>query len=294
MKSRLASMLLALLGLSLQAQVEFSARVDTPQTLLAQPVVLELTASQLTATPQWPPFPDSTAFELLDADTLYPNPNTAVLRWEMVAYDSGYCIIPPLALIHNEDTLWSDPVLVRVEFPPIDPQTEPADIRGLETVPPLWPLLVLVGLKLLAILTALIMMLRKRRQAQRTATPPPVLTPWQQAQHTLLALKKRGAWEQDPVKDFCTTVSDTLRRYAEHTWEAPVMERTTAETALLLAEAGMAAPSVSQLIQLLQWADMAKFARQEPTPAERLHHLDQALDWLVTNPPNAPAHDPVD
>lgn len=284
----LALITLCLVGHLLPAQVQFVVAPDTPATQLAMPLTLQLTATGLSETPQWPAFPDSTAFELLHADTAYPNATTAILRWEIAAYDSGYCVFPPLTLLHGSDTLTADPVVIYVQFPEVDPNAELADIHAPETVLPLWPLLIVLGLKLMAIITALIMMLRHRRSTplHNTRSVPP--SPLEQARQTLLALRHSSAWERQPVKTYCTTLSDTLRRYAETAYQAPVMERTTAETRTLLLDAGMEPHAVETLVQLLQWADMAKFAKGEPAPAERLHQLDQALAWLETAIPQVP------
>ena len=161
--------------------------------------------------------------------------------------------------------------------------TDVRDLAPLVAFPrPWWPYL-LLALAVLLFLGVLFYVLRRRNQAPPALPPPPPepeISPYDVARERLRALEA-GAHLDDAeaVKPFFVELSDILRSYLEHRIGVPALERTTSE--LLRELEGrtvrykLPGPAPARLREILQLADLAKFAKLTPPPAEGLAALDE-------------------
>ena len=264
-------------------QAVFQAYPDTNRVRLGEPFAVTATLEP-GHDAVWPALDLGERMDLWRMDTLQWDDKAHVLKLTVAAYDSGFVAFPPLMVIQGGDTLTSDPFPIYVEFPAEDPSVELHDIHDPAWVPPVWIIWALVGMKLLWTLLIAFFMLRKR---QKPEMAPPVvpLSPWQEAISGLQKMEASRAWETRSVKEFYTGLTDVLRLFGEKTWSIPLMEETTRNIQGLLLQAGLPQDQVHLFVGILEEADLAKFARNEPDAFVRKGHLEMAMEWIQTQKP---------
>jgi hypothetical protein len=171
----------------------------------------------------------------------------------------------------------------------------PADTAGVKPKPPrdvlgpdrLWwpPLLVIAGV--LLVLMGLYWWWRERRQGP-VMEPMPQLTPRQRALAALDHVRTLGLLEAGEAKAFYSLVTEALRRYLaelDGTWGEDL---TTREVVGRMARASRSA-DVRELRDLLDAADLVKFARRKPGRVEAEAEWARVRRWVARFGPPAPA-----
>jgi hypothetical protein len=197
-------------------------------------------------------------------------------------------------------TLASDSAFV--DIVPLLPVGSPPlkDIRGLERTPGPSPLPILLGLGL--ILGSFLIYLRQRRKrpvsivAQLEVLPRVEVTPPSSYEMAMAELERiaRENWPaQGQAARHYAAVADTLREYLERAEALPARERTSAEVLWSLpphlTEDGLR----ERFRDILEEADLVKFARWRPdlSAADRFLEQSRALlkSWHETDAPVAQA-----
>lgn len=102
---------------------------------------------------------------------------------------------------------------------------------------------------------------------RRKIKPKDVLTLRERTLLALGELKKKEDWNKGREKEHYSAFSSILKMYIGARFELNLMERTTYETKLLLQQKGLNPTLVNRIHELLQEADLIKFAKQ---PSEDL------------------------
>ncbi len=217
-------------------------------------------------------------------DTLPPNAQNGQATIKLTrtlsitSWDSGYWAVPPFVFTINGDTVETKPMLLTVNTVEVDTSaTTIRDIKEIYDVPYGWKDWVrdnwhwLAGGAVVAGLLAWGTMWYVRRRR----TPKSVVAVAEPAKplhvRTLLALEevdKKKLWQQGLVKDYHSAVTDILRGYIEDRFQVPALESTTDDLLGILRMSSMGAAQREQLANLLRMADMVKFAKWTPLPAE--------------------------
>jgi hypothetical protein len=116
----------------------------------------------------------------------------------------------------------------------------------------------------------------------RTPLPPPV------APH-VRALEELRALEEEltvPAKMFYSRLTDILRAYLEGAFNAPALDRTTAEIFAELKALSITTDQRLGLRTVLEDGDLAKFAKLEPTEEERLTDFQRVRDFVLATKPD--------
>ena len=197
----------------------------------------------------------------------------------VTCFDSGAHYIPPfyfkLKTGDRTDSIRSNDLTLFVKFPPVDLKRGPADIKKpfaapvtLKEIAP-W----LLGIILIAAIVFLIIYAISRRRKnkplfQRPAKPK--LPPHIIALQELDKLKSEQLWQHEKVKDYYTRLTDIVRVYIEDRFEMPAMEQTTHEilTGIKSLQSQIDAGSLNELKEILELADLVKFAKLAPLPNE--------------------------
>lgn len=150
----------------------------------------------------------------------------------------------------------------------------PADLKpALEAPRTWWPLWVAAGIALLAGLVAWLVArrLRAREDAVRgeaSAPAAPARPAWEIAMEELDAIAEaRWVERGEPARQY-EAVTETLRRYLENRYGIPALESTTDDLRELLRNAPIRGDLASRVLSLLGEADLVKFAKGIPDPAE--------------------------
>jgi hypothetical protein len=183
-------------------------------------------------------------------------------------------------------TLTSDSAFVSVValLPAGNPPLK--DIKALERRPGPSLLPYLGGFALLLGLLAFYVLRRRSRSAPYTgetvaAPPQPLLTPYEVALEELRRLEQEDWPARGQVARHYAGAADTLREYLEAAESVPARERTSAEVLWSLpphlAESGLR----ERLREVLEDADLVKFARMRPEPAMAHQFLERCRELLT-------------
>ncbi len=151
---------------------------------------------------------------------------------------------------------------------------EKMDIRGIKSVLSIaqnffQPVVIMIAALLLAGL-AIFLISRMRRNPLAALTQERVLTPEEEALLHLSRLFDSDLLRKGKVKDYYLRLSEVLRVYFEKRFGILAVELTTFETMLVLAQKEINPALLEKINEVLQAADLAKFAKWKPEPKEIL------------------------
>lgn len=108
-------------------------------------------------------------------------------------------------------------------------------------------------------------LLRKKEKQRQLAEKPIVIRPAHEvAFEKLDALDEKQLWQQGKIKEYQTELTYTVREYLENRFGIQALESTTGEINRSLKEVDFDSKHSSDLNNILQIADMVKFAKAEP------------------------------
>jgi hypothetical protein len=138
---------------------------------------------------------------------------------------------------------------------------------------------------------ALVVFLLRRRRRTATAPPPPPPRPAHElALEQLQQLRGAGLWQRGEIKAFHSQLSHIVREYLEGRFAIPALESTTDEILAALRRTDLAEEWRLRLRQMLQTADLVKFAKAVPPENVHEEQLGQAVDFVTaTKPEEEPA-----
>ncbi|MCL3781255.1 hypothetical protein EMN47_12770 [Prolixibacteraceae bacterium JC049] len=195
----------------------------------------------------------------------------------VTSFDSGQHQIPPfyfkLDFKNVKDSLKSNALTLNVGSFDVDLQKGITDIKPpheapltlKEVSPYILGVIILGGIIFLIFYT-----IRRRKRGQSLVGPPP--KPLEPAHiialRELERVKSEALWKDDKEKQYYSDMTDILRNYIEYRFEVPAMESTTDEILRdLTANKGLITEKAKeQLTQVLQLADLVKFAKYKPLP----------------------------
>ncbi|MEI8084747.1 MAG: hypothetical protein WCG93_00895 [Paludibacter sp.] len=209
-------------------------------------------------------------------------------RYLVTAFQDSLMYIPPFPFVLNGDTVWSKSLSLKVVQPfkidtaansiaDIKPVFEPKfDWMGLMKT-------ILLGLVIIALLVLLYFILRKywMKKPIFEATPEKVLPPFVIALNHLDKIKQEKPWQQNRVKEYHTELVDVIREYIEKSFDINCMEMTSIEILEHLGDLRREQKTAYfALKQMLQLADLVKFAKWNPTPDEHESSLTNAYSFV--------------
>jgi hypothetical protein len=97
----------------------------------------------------------------------------------------------------------------------------------------------------------------------------------------LQQLRDKKLWQQNEIKQYHSELSDVLREYLEKRYQVKTQEKTTDEIFAGLKHMAIADENRNKLRQILVLADLVKFAKEKPIPAENEQSMDSAVSFVV-------------
>lgn len=273
----------------------------------------------------FPVYPDTliTGIEVLDMlplDTIISHDvMTLRQKYLITSFDSTLYHIPYIPIIDGSDTvksnsfglkvtsvMLSEPVLEYLDRMKTG-QTDSIDFNALELhdikpniEPPfvwqdyasyLWVVLLII-LFIALIALGLYFALRKKKKGY-FFTPQVVLPPHIVAIRELDKIKKEKLWQQGLEKKYYTELTDVVREYIEKRFSLNAFEKTSDEILTSMKSNIEAESSFESLKQILQLADLVKFAKYKPLPNE--NDLSLVNAYLFVNQTKIePKEEPVE
>ncbi len=271
-------------------EVSVSAQLDSTVIFIGGQIDLKLEVSQPeNLTIAFPLLTDTITknIEIVKAGPVdsVPQDNSRILlqqTYRITSFDSGLHYIPPIrfelantALTHPLETE-AMALMVVNPFEEVDPQKGITEIKTPLNTPfhiselyRYWPYL--AGLIVLGLIVAFIIFKYYNRQMTipLLKKEKPKLAPHVVALERLDHIKSEKLWQRDLVKRYYSDVTDTLRHYIEERFMIRAMEQTTDEIMRAFQSIDLReVKSIDNLKQILQTADLVKFAKYEPLPDE--------------------------
>jgi hypothetical protein len=176
-------------------------------------------------------------------------------------------------------------MLLEVHTPEVDMEEDIKDITSPLKVPvtfaELWPWLlgiVVIG----AAIGFLIYYLKKRKSSQPLIQirKKPVLPPHQVAFEELEKLRAKKLWQSGKIKQYHTELTDIVRTYIQSKFNIRASELVTSEILEELEKIHLPPETLSKTRQMLELADLVKFAKEHPLPEDEERSMNYAIDFV--------------
>ncbi len=276
--------ILQVLHLQAQQLPLISSQVDTTTIRIGEQIRLSVTAQ--TDTLSFADFPEITELGDMEVvsssqiDTLQKKPVRKLRKdYYLTQWDSGTYQVAPLLVRINDSILSTDSLQIKVQPVAVDTTRQglydykpPISVDGKEItetnnkISPLWWLLLLP-------LSGLGYYWYKRRKAVMQARKKK-LTPYEKAQKTLHQLTKQKLWLKNKVDEHYLKLTDTLKTYLEDELSMSAKEKISSQLLhdlkkFRFEDGSYLSPDLLERLQMMfQRADLAKFAKLQPNPAD--------------------------
>jgi len=206
----------------------------------------------------------------------------------ITSFDTGFYYIPPQPVIVFDEyetyTVYTEPTYLEVIGVPIDTTNTVRDIKSVEKVPVtigevmqyLIPALILAAI----IYFAVIYFIRKKKNKPIFKPAKPEEPAYITALRELDKIKAQKLWQQKQLKEYYTRITYVVRWYIEKRFSFNALEQTSDEILEKVHSCSVDDINYSNLAQLLNLADLVKFAKGEPNPEENIVHLENAYDFI--------------
>lgn len=242
---------------------------------------------------EFPQLPDSILkVEILnkskiDTSKLEGNKIQLKQTYLVTCFDSGAHVIPPFVFkVRKEgsiDSIKSNNLTLFVKMPPVDLKKGPVDIKKPFAAPVTFKEIApwLLGIILIGAIVFLIIYAISRRNKNKPLfqrPPKPKIPAHLIALQELDKLKGEELWQHEKVKDYYTRLTDIVRVYIEERFTIAAMEQTSFEilASFKAKESQVDPKSVVELKEILEVADLVKFAKFTPLPDENHRMLSNA------------------
>jgi hypothetical protein len=222
------------------------------------------------------------------------------LKYTITSFDTGMYYIPSMPfVIHKQygvDTIFSKASYLEVVGVAIDTTGTIRDIKAPASVPLTFMELLpyIFGVLVLALIIYFLVKYYKYRKAKISTIIPlkkaePVhLT----ALRELDKIKAQKLWQQKQVKEYYVRITHVIRWYISKRYNIPALEETSDEILEQLTFLNLNQKNYKELEDLLNLADLVKFAKGEPNPDENIIHLDNAYDFIKRTKENIDETEP--
>jgi hypothetical protein len=292
---------LSIASVAQSQNVSVVAKLDTTAMLIGDQVRLDLQLSFPDKTLiRWPVIGDTiiSGIQTTDRsriDTTYSKDKKTVTVHQalrLTSFDSGFYLIPPIRFYYRQppDTTikmaQTETLLLKVHSMVVDTTKAIKPIKGPLKVPltfrEILPYL-LGGIIILLIILAIIYYLRKRKKSEPVfqIRPKIEIPPHEIALTAIEKLKGKKLWQQGKIKEYHSELTDIIRNYIELRFGIMALEMTSMEIlGSLKSRDHVRAETMEKLNFLLTLADLVKFAKMQPLPAENEISIDNAVYFV--------------
>lgn len=278
------------------------AKIDAAQIMVGDQARLFIEASHNAKQSrlQWATIPDTfNNLEVVEKGKIDTIKQGDVVTYKqrllITGFDSGAYMVPPFVFTaipngSNPYTVQTDSFLLLVQTVAVDTSKGFRSIKGIMEVKATWLdyIWYIVG-GLVFIILAVVAILYFIRNKKAPIPPPAVVTVPETLEEKTLRilseLEQKQLWQGNKVKEYYIELTDIVRNYIEERFRTPAMELTTDE---LLYKARMHKEMMASfdiLSSILYTADLAKFAKAEPTPQEHVDSMEYARQFVLNTKP---------
>ncbi|MEO0311918.1 MAG: hypothetical protein RIQ89_1575 [Bacteroidota bacterium] len=294
------SLLILLLANRLSAApiIEAKLRIDSTTFKIGEQVTVHLSATSDGAVKIfWPKIADSlnslTVINPSPIDTIITNGNSKTYhqQFSITSFDSGFYVITPISFFASNDGVTivdsaaTAATLITVNTIPVDTAAAIKPIKPLMDAQLNWRdylLFISLAIGILILLVIIYLLIKRKPIAPQSL---PIITPSIPLNEFILGeLKKiedEKLWQNGKVKEYYSTTTDIIRLYLEKQFKIPALEFTTEEITQTLIIKDLPVNEFTQLKQMLQQADLVKFAKYIPLPADNSLLMEHAKTFVM-------------
>ena len=272
-----------------------SASIDSTMLMLGDQTAMHLAVTQEAGERvEWPVFGETLqdGIEIVDRSmvdtTVLPDGRMQLNQdLTLTSFKDSLFAIQPVVFTSGEDSFWTEPMALNVIQPfEVDSALAITDIKDIERAPIWWWgiirwVLLAIGLLLLAVgLYYLWQWYQRNRKPEEEAINPELLRPADEvALEKLDEIKAQKIWKDGKVKEYQTELTDVVREYIGRRFDVHSTEKTSDET-LQAMKPLIDKDLYGRLKNMLQLADLVKFAKWHTTPDENEQGLTAAYDFV--------------
>lgn len=217
------------------------------------------------------------------------NQETVTATYTITCFDEGTYTIPALSFGTPAGILKSNEVTLQVQTVKVDTTKGIYDIKQpmkvsytfLDWLRDNW-LWVAIPLVVILLAIGVFIYLKKRPKKEVVIqVDKPLIPAHIIALNKLKALKEEKLWQQEQTKQYYIELSDVLREYLENRYAIKTHEKTTDEIFAGLRHISISDEYRNVLRQILVLADLVKFAKEKPLPAENEQSLESAMFFVL-------------
>lgn len=215
--------------------------------------------------------------EVLPTDTLK---NKFEKKYLLTSFDSGKYVIPQQSVLVNNRPFLTDSLLVNVATIKVDTTKQKMfPIKSIQREPKVFddykhlfwwliPILLIVAIILYFVL----------RKKEEKVVEEVYVEPIQEAMQRLKELDEKELLKQNKIKIYYSELTEIVRNYIERDINIPALESTTDELIETIndfnssSNLGISKETIQQLKEVLQSADLVKFAKSKPIVEEIRGH----------------------
>ncbi|WP_448698665.1 hypothetical protein ACFGVR_17560 [Mucilaginibacter sp. AW1-3] len=282
------------------AQVSVSAKIDKPTMLIGEQTKLHLSITfPAKDTVGFPHLADSLVakVQVLSAsklDTTFDkndlNKETIHRSYIITSFDTGQYVIPQYAFHTKTGDIKTNEVVLTIKSVAVDTTKGIYDIKQpfkvdygiVDWLRDNWKMILGNAITLLAICITIYYLKNRRKKIEEVKPEVKSLIPADvEAINQLNALREQKLWQADRVKEYHSELTEVIRQYLERRYGIKAHEQTSDEIFTSLRYMDMDDDSRNKLRQILLLADLAKFAKQKPLPAENEQSMENAIAFVL-------------
>jgi hypothetical protein len=211
--------------------------------------------------------------------------------------DSGKVFLPPIEFDYKikgdtgKHIAYTNSLLLNIAGLAIDPKGEIKDIKPPMSAPWLFEdiLPYLITLIVVAALAGGFYYYWRKKKLKRDllADVKVIIPPHREALTALRILEEKKLWQQGLIKQYYSEVTEIIRHFFERRWGIIALELTTDEILIQMKHIPDALKVWKEMESFFLTADLVKFAKYEPSPAEHENEMRSAYEIVRIMVPKA-------
>jgi hypothetical protein len=290
---------LAPLGVGVFAQTAASARIDAKQIMVGDQarLFLEVQNNPSAGSLQWATIPDTfNNLEVVEKGKIDTIKNGALVTYRqrllITGFDSGIFKIPAFVfpVVPNGGTPYTvqtDSFNLLVQTVAVDTTKGFKGIKGIMYVKSTWLdyIWLIIGGIVFIILIVFVVLYFIKNKKLKPVKQGPVESLQDYVLRMLSTLDAKQLWQKKQVKEYYIELTDIVRHYIEKRFNTPALELTTEELLEKAQTIREMQPYYEVLSEILQTADLAKFAKFQPLPQEHIDTMEKARHFVNASRP---------
>jgi hypothetical protein len=248
----------------------------------------------------WPAIPDSIGHLEIVSRTKIDTLDTLGSRifkqaFVITCFDSGYYEIPPFTFMYEKNgsadlfPAQTQSIFLKFNTIPVDTQKPFKDIKGPIDEPiTIWEYIwYIVGFMVLVVLCYLGWHFWNKRKIKDiyNLDYDPKIPPHVAALEALKQLDNEKLWQKGQVKLYHIKLTEIIRLYIERRLQIPALEMITEEIIDGLNKLNISNELILKMKQILELADLVKFAKHQPIPDENSLSMKTATEFVYQTIP---------